>query len=600
MKSKKKTFPFKIKWKTRKNESALERPTIKTTEVLISGKIIFCIVLSIVSAFIDIVFFSGLSNSGYPFFGIYVPAAIILSIMSIGFSGSKFFVAMQLAAIKEIGGRLKAMLGKEYKNRLWFLKLKWNLIHKFLITISIITSISLSVITIGNGVRQMEQNIKNQTVDAQYLIDLKTSMRTNTNEKREAAKSNIEGAKTAQSSAKEEANKYWTLLEDYQMEIRAVRANKDLSDEERDAQIAKIKKEAVNSLPVVTSKNVEKISKSEFEREFAKITKANESIDTSSLYEEAIAYDEAELNSYIIALQDKEYRTPDGQLIQFINEDGTPVNRELAIARLQNSIMAWQSDTGDAGPSSKVFTLVATYLKTDEKAGGMGTSEVIMMVLIMVFGIVQEFIIAAFTPRATISRKMLSQFSEYLYGVDINQFMLATYKDYYDLGLLKSDEYERKCKKAVGLLDNNVNAIIAKYKNEDKKSPEIEKLENDLAWAESEVDKYKQQAEGYLNTSADFHHQLTEEQAKNEQLTNDLLAKDDLVQDLKFQLAQKENEIANLKVVEAPAVVEAKIEPVKAEVKTERKIKREIVKEPKEAEFSSAVDEKAKEVEALL
>lgn len=596
MKSKKKTFPFKIKWKARKDEGALERPTIKTTEVLISGKIIFCIVLSIISAFIDIVFFSGLSKSGYPFFGVYVPAAIILSIMSIGFSGSKFFVAMQLAAIKEIGGRLKDMLGEKYKHRLLWLKLKWHLIHKFLITISIITSISLSVITIGNGVRQMEQNIKNQTIDAQYLIDLKTSMRTNTTDKREAAKANIEGAKSAQSSAKEEVNKYWTLLDDYQTKIRAVRTNESLADEDKDAQIAKIKKEAVSSLPVVTSKNVEYISKSEFEREFAKITKANETIDTSSLYEEAIAYDEAELNSYIIALQDKEYRTPDGQLIQFINEDGTPVNRELAIARLQNSIMAWQSDTGDAGPSSKVFTLVATYLKTDEKAGGMGTSEVIMMVLIMVFGIVQEFIIAAFTPRATISRKMLSQFSEYLYGVDINKFMLKTYKDYYDLGLLKTDEYERKCKKAVGLLDNNVEAIITKYKSDGKKNPEIEKLENDLAWTESEVDKYKQQAEGYLNTSADFHRQLNEEQAKNEQLTNDLLAKDDLVQDLKFQLAQKENEIASLKVVEAPAVVEAKIEPVK----TERKIKREIVKEPKEQEFSSAVDEKAKEVEALL
>lgn len=589
LKSKKKTLPFKIKWRTRKDEGALERPTIKTTEVLISGKILCCILLSIISAFIDIVFFSGLSKSGYPFFGVYVPAAIILSIMSIGFSGSKFFVAMQLAAIKEIGGRLKDMLGENYKHRLVWLKLKWNLIHKFLITISIITSISLSVITIGNGVRQMEQNIKNQTIDAQYLIDLKTSMRTNTTDKREAAKANIEGAKSAQSSAKEAVDKYWALLDDYQTKIRAVRTNDSLTDEDKDAQIAKIKKEAVNSLPVVTSKNVEYISKPEFEREFAKITKANETIDTSSLYEEAIAYDEAELNSYIIALQDKEYRTPDGQLIQFINEDGTPVNRELAIARLQNSIMAWQSDTGDAGPSSKVFTLVATYLKTDEKAGGMGTSEVIMMVLIMVFGIVQEFIIAAFTPRATISRKMLSQFSEYLYGVDINRFMLKTYKDYYDLGLLKSDEYERKCKKAVGLLDNNVDAIIAKYKGEDVENPEVVRLE-------AEVDKYKQQAEGYLATSADFHNKLMKETEKNEQLTNDMLAKDDLVQDLKYKLAQKENEIANLKVVEAPAVTEAKIEPVKVE----RKIERKIVKEPKEQEFSSAVDEKAKEVEALL
>lgn len=589
MKSKKKTFPFKIKWKTRKDEGALERPTIKTTEVLISGKIVCCIVLSIISAFIDIVFFSGLSKSGYPFFGVYVPAAIILSIMSIGFSGSKFFVAMQLAAIKEIGGRLKDMLGEKYKHRLIWLKLKWNLIHKFLITISIITSISLSVITIGNGVRQMEQNIKNQTIDAQYLIDLKTSMRTNTTDKREAAKANIEGAKSAQSTASSEVDRYLGRLKKYQQQYFDIQDDESLSAEEKEAQSKVVIQKIVKEIPGANSTNAIYFSEADLRKSIQKTATSNETIDTSSLYEEAIAYDEAELNSYIIALQDKEYRTPDGQLIQFINEDGTPVNRELAIARLQNSIMAWQSDTGDAGPSSKVFTLVATYLKTDEKAGGMGTSEIIMMVLIMVFGIVQEFIIAAFTPRATISRKMLSQFSEYLYGVDINRFMLKTYKDYYDLGLLKSDEYERKCKKAVGLLDNNVDAIIAKYKGEEVENPEIVRLE-------AEVDKYKQQAEGYLSTSADFHDKLMKETEKNEQLTNDILAKDDIVQDLKFKLAQKENEIANLKVVEAPAVVEAKVEPVKVE----RKIERKIVKEPKEQEFSSAVDEKAKEVEALL
>ena len=603
MKSKKKTFPFKIKWRTHKNEGFFERPTLTTTDALISGKLIFCIVLSIVSAFIDIVFFSGLSKSGYPFFGAYVPAAIILSIMSLGFSGSKFFVAMQLAAIKEIEGRLKKQLKENYHHRLIWLKTKWHLIHKFLIAISVITSISLSVITIGNGVRQMEQNILNQSNDAQYLIDLKSDIRNDTAEKRSATKDNIAGARKAQDTSSSEVNFYVERLKKYQSEYFAIADNESLSDEEKDKQQQAVINKIVKEIPGTSARNAIYFTEADLKKSIQKVASSNEVLDTSALYDESIAYNENELNTYILALQEKNYRTPDGELIMFVNEDGTPVNKEVAISRLQNSIMLWQTDTGDAGPSSKVFTLIATYIKVDERAGGMGTSEWIMMALIMIFGIVQEFIIAAFTPRATISRKMLSQFSEYFYDVDINKFMLDTYESYYNLGLLKTEEYERKCEKAVHLLDNSVDKIIAKYKNDDKKNPEIEKLESDLAWAESEADKYKQQAEGYLNTAGDFHRQLNEEQAKNEQLTNDLLAKDDLVQDLKFQLAQKENEIAELKVVEAPAVVEAKIEPVKTEVepvKTERKIKREIIKEPKEAEFSSAVDKKAKEVEALL
>lgn len=40
---------------------------IDSTDVLIKGKLLTCIILSVISAFIDIVFFSGLSKSGYPF-----------------------------------------------------------------------------------------------------------------------------------------------------------------------------------------------------------------------------------------------------------------------------------------------------------------------------------------------------------------------------------------------------------------------------------------------------------------------------------------------------------------------------------------------------
>jgi hypothetical protein len=90
----------------------------------------------------------------------------------------------------------------------------------------------------------------------------------------------------------------------------------------------------------------------------------------------------------------------------------------------------------------------------------------------MVFGIVQEFLIAIFTPRATINRKMLSQFSEYLDNVDLNKFMLYTYKNYLDRGILSSEEFEAKSKKAVELMENGIDEIIAKYTKKKTEKPE--------------------------------------------------------------------------------------------------------------------------------
>jgi len=459
--------PFKFFWN--------KENRINTTEVLINGKLFTCIILSVVSAFIDIVFFSGLSKSDYPFFNLGIPAAIILSIMSIGFSGGKFFVAMQLAAIKEIETRLKE-LSYSVKKFFW-LKLKWNLVHKFLISISIVTSISLSVITIGNGVRQMEQNIKNQTTDAQYLIDLKDSIKSGNKEKREATKSNITGSITARDTAKEEVETYWKYIEEYREKRNKIEDDENLTKEEKEKQIKEIRTKAVNRVPKLTSKNIEFISKSEFEALMRNIAENNEIVDNSKLYDEVIAYDEEELKQFIIALQDKDYRTPDGAVIQFV-ENGEPINRELAISRLQHSIMLWQSDTGDAGASSKVFTLVATYLKANETAGGLGVSEIIMMTLIMIFGIVQEFLIAIFTPRATINRKMLSQFSEYLDNVDLNKFMLYTYKNYLDRGILSTEEFDVKSKKAVELMENGIEDIIAKYTKKKNKEEYSNKVDN--------------------------------------------------------------------------------------------------------------------------
>lgn len=513
--------------------------TVNATDVLINGKLITCLILSLVSAFIDIVFFSGLSKSGYPFFGLYVPAAIILSIMSIGFSSGKFFVAMQLAAIKEIQSRL-ITLGYETRKRLRWLKIKWHLIHKFIVSISIITSISLSVITIGNGVRRMEQNIKNMTADTTYLLELKQSIKDGNSDKRNAAKSNITGAINAQEIAKAEVERAWARIEAYHLELDEIDADNSLTDEEKSLRKAELRRSAVSRAPHgVVNSNIDYMTETQLRSIMQRQAMSNEVIDNTSIYEEAISYDEEELNNYISALQDKNYRMPDGTPISFLNNDGTPINRDSAISKLQNAIMEWQSDTGDAGASSKVFTLVATYMNIDESAGGLGVSEIIMMILIMIFGIVQEFLIAAFTPKATINRKMLSQFSEYLYDVDVNKFMLVTYTDYYNWGLLTTEEYEQKSKKAVLLSENNINAMIEKYSLKNKNNNEVEDLKNKLDYLQNELDKTK-------NNLGVTENSLNNIKNEKESVASQLSKSVEKVNELEKKLLEKDNEIANL------------------------------------------------------
>ena len=220
----------------------------------------------------------------------------------------------------------------------------------------------------------------------------------------------------------------------------------------------------------------------------------NESIDNSAIYEESIAYDQSQIEDTLRALADKEYKTPDGQLIRFINSDGSLVNIQTAISRLQKGIADWQSDTGDVGESSKIFTLVATYMNANVKAGGMGVSEWMMIVLIALFGIVQEFLIYLFTPKAAIDRKLLSQVSSYMRWEseeEKERFLISVYKSYVGDGIINQDDYEAKCKKCVNQMEDNEDDVIAKYSKKKKQvnlidnksdeySQEVTKLVNDI------------------------------------------------------------------------------------------------------------------------
>ena len=434
-------------WEALKN--AKKRNRISNTKILTIGFAITCIILSCSSGIVDIACGSGLSKSTFHLGTLEVKAAILYTAILIGLVFLKFFCAMYIGMLEELKAKLIAYK-KTWAKNINKPLLKWKIVHKSLIVLSLITGFNMSVNSIGSGIRAMQQNIDNMSRDAQQLIELNKSVNSGVKENRSAKKDNIMSTKNAQDDAKKEVEKYWTLLDNYQTKIRTIRQNEELADEDKDKQIAKIKKEAVDSLPVVSNKNVEYISKPEFEREFAKITKSNEIIDNSSVYEEAIAYDKSQIEDTILAISDKEYKMPDGTVIQFI-DDGKPINVQLAISRLQNGISMWQADTGDVGESSKMFTLLATYIKADISAGGMGTSELMLMVFIIFLAIIQEIGIAYCTPAAIIDRatlKLVSRYCEWESNIEKEDFLIDVYIEYVSDGVFSEATFEEKCQKS--------------------------------------------------------------------------------------------------------------------------------------------------------
>lgn len=511
---KKKTIKLPIihwKWNSTKGEKFFEKPIMDSTDIRINGKIFTCILLSIASGFIDLTFFSGLSKSLFHVGTVPLPASILYTIISIGFILGKFWCATELSVISELQTRLNEYGQPNSAKRLLRPKLKWHFGHKFLVLISIVTALSLSVNSIGAGMRNIEQTIKNMSNDANELISLNSSVNQSVQDKRSSQKSNIAGTISAQETAKAEVDRYVTRLKSYQSQYFEIQDNSDLTDEEKEKQSASIIAKIVNEIPGTTSRNAIYFTEGDLRRSIQKTTTANETLDVSDIYEEGIAYDRQQIEDKIKALAEKEYKDPDGTLIQFLDEAGNPINIQTAISRLQSSINKWQApDAGDAGESSKIFTLVATYLKADSTAGGMGVSEWMMLIFIAIAGIVQEFLIALYTPKYTIDRRTLSQYSSYIdfREMDINKFLIFIYTNYLNDGSYDQEKFDHKMEKVIDFIarneanwiDNEIKTKIKYYKasyaeteksSTSKETDTVSELSAQLLNCQKEISKLK-------------------------------------------------------------------------------------------------------------
>lgn len=467
------------KWNSKKGEKFFEKPTIDSTEVLISGKLVTLLILSFVSGIIDLVFFSELSKSVFKIATVSVAAGIVYTLMSIGFTSAKFWCATQLSVIKELQARLKEN-GLPFK-ALNKPKMRWNVIHKFLIGVSLITAISLSVVSIGDAVRKNQNEILKAKQAYEKIAKYSNTADVSDDAQFKALVKGTNASSNAADTAATQAARIWPIIEDYRTEraeFEAEFGNNFSSKEEvvfkgqtiipdtywdkQNSLVQSKIKAAGRNLSISQIRNItsEAVLASQIKKEI-EASVANTSLDSLT---ELADKTNNKAKQDIENLEGR-FTWPDGSPVVF-----DPDNISKSLQTLGDIQSAYENDSGDVGQSAKMFMIVGPALEskfankatleniTEQKVStnSFGTTEVMMMILIMIFGIVQEFIIALYTPKSTIDRRTLSQFSEYLdlkemenKGLDVNRFLIKIYNNYLDDGSYSQAKYDYKMEKVI-------------------------------------------------------------------------------------------------------------------------------------------------------
>lgn len=463
-----------------------DRERLSSSTILVRGSLLTCIILSFASGIIDIAFFSGLSKALLHIGTVPMHAAILYTIISAGFISAKFWLAMKLGMLKELQARLTAKQLTWAKNLDKPIK-RTNFWHKFMIAISIMTALSLSVNSIGSALKDAERNSTNITISIDELKALKDQKKSDSNDKRTLTRGNLEGTANSKQTAEKEADRYWPNIEKWQNTLAGIYENEEylaLETEEEKASYIEAKRKPFKKMaPTFIGNNIDYISRSELVTKFQQEAKKTE-IDKDSIaaYDALANENNEEIRNTILALENL-YKHPnsyenglviEGKPVSFLDENGEPIDITQVIGILQGLREEWKNNT-DIGESSQIFMLVSeivtSKLGEDKSSSGSGIAEILMIIIVAIIGIGQEFLIAHFTPKATIDRSLLRQVSEYLLWENKDQkerFLLEVYDDYYGDGVFNQDAFEYKCKKAVEHLERSIDDTIAKYSKYNK------------------------------------------------------------------------------------------------------------------------------------
>lgn len=494
------SFPrFKWFWKYYENDGKLSRP-ISSAQVLINGKLVVFVFCSLVSAFINLVFISNLTKSGYSVGTLFtLPAAVLLGSLSIGLDIAKFLLAIQVNTLGELIRKLSKFSWVKNVKRasIW-----WRTVYVTFILLSVITSVSLSSISIGAGITR-NANLISQ-ID-EYIVQGEGY--TNINAGADAVtRQNLisKATDTSERDARDYAENAVAEIEAFIAEVGPI-VNAEYQDIE-DGLTAKQQKD--NALKPYEAKRT-KINNilrgaGYRARTFDELIAFNTLTLAKDIKQKRLEYlqsnsndiaveklgelkdnTNAEIYSWLETLNALSLVNPKtNEIIVFDTSKEKPANvlAKSATQLLKALRVDVENDSGDIGSSSKIFMQVGSLFASKDvgdkdlqaalnvKAeGSFGATEVMMMGMLLFLSLLCELAINLFSPKTNISRKMLSQFSEYFdTNFDVNDFMLEIYIDQLNFGILDRDAFDRKAKKAVELTEITKDSLYEKYRKKTK------------------------------------------------------------------------------------------------------------------------------------
>lgn len=518
---------FKWFWKYNEKDKAFSRP-VTSAQVLINGKLVVFIFCSLVSAFINLVFISNLSKSNYDIGTlISVPAAVLLGSLSIGLDIAKFLLAIQVNTLNELIRKLsKFPWVKNVKHAaIW-----WKSVYVTFIVLSVITSMSLSSISIGAGITR-NANLINQ-ID-EYIIQ--GEQYTNINAGADAVtRENLisKATDTSEKDARDYAENAVSEIEDFIAIVGPIVTAEYIDDEnlENGGKTAVQKKNDALKPYEARRTKINNILKGAGyrARSFDELVAFNTMTLASDIKQKRLEYLQSSSNDIAVeklgelkentnveiyswletlnALALINPKTNEPMIFDTSSDKPANVLAKSATQMLKALRVDVENDSGDIGSSSKIFMQFGSIFASKKlgdkdlqaalnvKAqGSFGATEIMMMGMLLFLSLLCELAINLFSPKTNISRKMLSQFSEYFDpDFNVDDFMMDVYIDQLKFGVLDRDAFDRKSKKAVELTEITKQSLYEKYSKKNKPLPapkdvkEIENLKNRIRSLEEE------------------------------------------------------------------------------------------------------------------
>lgn len=458
-----------------KQEKKKKQSNIGST-FLVKGKSFAFYFCSIISALVNLIFISNLTKSPYRIGGIFsIPAAVFLGALSIALDISKALHVVQVNTLRELYRKLE---GNDWAINIKRVANKWFAIYILYVALSVFTSVSLSSISIGEGITSNRNTIN--LINNDIAILQKYS---NTDEASESIEFNsllksVNNSDKAIDIAEQRSAEAWQLIQVYRKERADFPFDKNSMEEVEyngkiivpnsywDERNSKIRSDLAAVGVTLTDTQIRSSATME---SIAQVVKQNrENLTTNSSMEELQALSAKTKQRYVQAILNLEgkYRYPD-----YYDDDGKLVKGDIVefdennlsgtISKLTMLRVKYENDSGDIGSSSKIFMQVGSTidsLKTKtstlddiaesevKTSSSIGTTELLMMLMLLFLSLLCELAINQFAPKVRISRKMLYQFSQYYpKNFNVNKFMDEVDKelrDYDMIDLTRKEEIE--------------------------------------------------------------------------------------------------------------------------------------------------------------